>query len=62
MQSTLYPMPRLTISLSEDEHQALKLLTLMEKKKLVAVVREAIQNHLISKGAFNLEVKPRTTD
>jgi hypothetical protein len=55
-------MPRLTISLSEDEHQALKLLTLMEKKKLVAVVREAIQNHLISKGAFNLEVKPRTTD
>ena len=53
-------MPRLTITLSDEEHQALKLLTLMERKKLVAVVQEAIHNHLEAKGAFNLEVKPRS--
>ncbi|MFM7548459.1 MAG: hypothetical protein ACKO8I_06215 [Cyanobacteriota bacterium] len=53
-------MPRLTITLSEEEHQALKLLTLMERKKLVAVVQEAIHNHLEAKGALNLEVKPRS--
>lgn len=52
-------MPRLTITLSDEEHQALKLLTLMERKKLVAVVQEAIHSHLVAKGAFNLEVKPR---
>jgi hypothetical protein len=52
-------MPRLTITLSDEEHQALKLLTLMERKKLVAVVQEAIHNHLEAKGAFKLEVKPR---
>lgn len=52
-------MPRLTITLSEEEHQALKLLTLMERKKLVAVVQEAIHNHLKTKGAFNLEVRSR---
>ena len=52
-------MPRLTITLSDEEHQALKLLTLMERKKLVAVVQEAIHNHLKTKGAFNLEVRAR---
>jgi hypothetical protein len=52
-------MPRLTITLSDEEHQALKLLTLMERKKLVAVVQEAIHSHLKAKGAFNLEVRSR---
>lgn len=52
-------MPRLTITLSDEEHQALKLLTLMERKKLVAVVQEAIHSHLKAKDAFNLEVRSR---
>ena len=52
-------MPRLTITLSDEEHQALKLLTLMERKKLVTVVQEAIHNHLKTKGAFHLEVRTR---
>lgn len=55
-------MPRLTIALSEEEHQALKLLTLMEKKKLGALVHEAIQGYLKDKGAFELEVKPRSSN
>lgn len=53
-------MPRLTITLSDEEHQALKLLTLMERKKLIAVVQEAIHNHLEAKGAFDLEVRSRS--
>lgn len=55
-------MPRLTISLSEEEHQALKLLALLEKKKLVSVVSEAIHNHLEAKGAFELEVTTRAAE
>ena len=55
-------MPRLTIALSEEEHQALKLLTLLEKKKLVAVVSEAIRNHLEAKGAFDLKVTSNPGD
>jgi hypothetical protein len=55
-------MPRLTITLSEREHQALKLLTLLEQKKLVDVVGEAILNHLEAKQAFDLQVTSRSKD
>lgn len=55
-------MPRLTITLSDKEHQALKLLTLLEQKKLVDVIGEAITNHLDAKHAFDLRVTSRSED
>lgn len=50
-------MPRITVELSPDEHRALKLLSILENKKLGAVLKEAIHGHLLIKGAHNLEVK-----
>jgi len=50
-------MPRITVELSVEEHRALKLLTILEGKKLGAVLKEAINSYLVLKGAHDLEVK-----
>ena len=50
-------MPRITVELSIEEHRALKLLTILEGKKLGAVLKEAINSYLVQKGAYDLEVK-----
>jgi hypothetical protein len=49
-------MPRITVELTQDDHRALKLLSIIESKTLGSVLREAIQGHLQHKGAQNLEV------
>ena len=49
-------MPRITVELSIEEHRALKLLTILEGKKLGAVLNEAIHSYLVQKGAHDLEV------
>ena len=48
-------MPRITIELSIEEHRALKLLTILEGKKLGAVLNEAIHSCLAQKGAYDLK-------
>ena len=50
-------MPRITVELSVEEHRALKLLTILEEKKLGVVLKEAIHSYLLQKGAHDLEVK-----
>jgi hypothetical protein len=50
-------MPRITVELSAEEHRALKLLCILEDKKLGSVLKEAIHSHLLGKGAHGLEVK-----
>ena len=52
-------MPRITVELSIEEHRALKLLTILEGKKLGAVLNEAIHSCLAQKGAYDLEVKSK---
>ena len=49
-------MPRITVELTPDEHRALKLLSILENKKLGTVLKEAIHGHLLTKGAHKLEV------
>lgn len=49
-------MPRITVELSTEEHRALKLLCILENKKLGSVLKEAIHSHLANKGAHNLTV------
>lgn len=49
-------MPRITVELSTEEHRALKLLSILENKKLGSVLKEAIHAHLLNKGANNLTV------
>ena len=50
------PLSRITISLDDDQHRSLKLLSILESKTLAQVVQEAIQEHLRRKGADRLEV------
>lgn len=50
-------MPRITVELTVEEHRALKLLTILEDKKLGAVLKEAIDLYLMQKGAHDLEVR-----
>ena len=52
-------MPRITVELSGDQHRALKLLTILEDKKLGVVLKEAIHSHLEQNGAHDLEVKAK---
>ena len=50
-------MPRITVELSVEEHRSLKLLTILEGKKLGDVLKEAINSYLVQNGAHDLEVK-----
>ena len=49
-------MGRVTFSLDETDYLALKLLTIHERKTMLAVVQEAIKTHLESKDAYLLSV------
>jgi hypothetical protein len=49
-------MPRITISISDRDHLALKLLALQSNKRALAIAQEAIRRHLASEGAYNLVV------
>jgi hypothetical protein len=49
-------MRRVTFSLEEADHLALKLLAIHERKAMVAVVQEAIRSYLENKDAYLLTV------
>ena len=49
-------MRRVTFSLEEADHLALKLLAIHERKAMVAVVQEAIRTYLEKKEAYLLTV------
>lgn len=49
-------MRRVTFSLEEADHLALKLLAIHERKAMVAVVQEAIRSYLENKEAYLLAV------
>ena len=55
-------MTRITITLDEDQHRSLKLLSILENKTLAQVLQEAINAHLQAKGADLLEVTQRASD
>lgn len=55
-------MPRLTIALTEKEHAALKLLAIVEQKKLMTVLKDAIIYYLKEKKALELIVTLREED
>ena len=50
-------MARLTISLSERDHYALKLLALRDRKRLTLLVTEAIKLYLRHSGAYDLDIR-----
>jgi hypothetical protein len=55
-------MTRITITLDEDQHRSLKLLSILENKTLAQLLQEAIHAHLQAKGADRLEVTQGRSD
>lgn len=49
-------LSRITITLDDDQHRSLKLLSILENKTLAQVLQEAVHDHLQRKGADRLEV------
>jgi len=49
-------MPRLTISLDDQDHLALKLISLRDNRRLSEVIDEAIKLYLSNSGAYNLSI------
>ena len=49
-------MPRLTISLDDQDHLALKLISLRDNRRLSEVIDEAIKLYLYNSGAYSLSI------
>lgn len=49
-------MPRITLALGDREHLALKLLSLRKRKKVLALLREALVQYLEREGAYQLKI------
>ena len=54
--SYLILMKRVTFSLNEADHLALKLLAIKENKAMIGVMQDAITKHLEETGAYRLSV------
>jgi hypothetical protein len=50
-------MARITLSIDEREHLALKLLALKRKQKMIEVIKRAVSEYLEKEGAFDLSIK-----
>jgi hypothetical protein len=55
-------MRRITISVPDEAHRALKLLGILESKSFGAVVLEALEFFLKSKDAYDLDVSKRSVE
>jgi len=51
------PMPRLTITLDERDHLALKLLAIRDGKRLGEAVDDAVKHYLNAVGAYGLSIR-----
>jgi hypothetical protein len=57
--SIVAAMPRVTLSIADREHMALKLLALQRNQKMVAVIERAIKKYLDDEGAYDLAIRSR---
>ena len=53
-------MRRITVSVADEMHRALKLLALLQGQSFGAVVLEALDEHLRRNGAYDLDVSKRS--
>ena len=49
-------MPRLTIALDEEDHMALRLVSIRDHKRLNEVIDDAIKHYLIATGGYDLTI------
>jgi len=54
-------MRRITISVADDMHRALRLLAILEGKSFGSVVQEALDSHLLQRGAYDLDVAKKSS-
>ena len=50
-------MSRITLSICDRDHNALRLLSLYKNKKILLLVRDAIQQYLDRESAYDLEIR-----
>ena len=54
-------MPRVTLSIADREHMALKLLALQQNQKMVTIIDLAIKQYLQDQGAYDLTIQSKST-
>jgi hypothetical protein len=52
-------MPRVTLTVADREHMALKLLALQQNQKMVAIIDLAIKQYLKDQGAYDLTIQSK---
>ncbi len=52
-------MPRVTLTVADREHMALKLLALQQNQKMVAIIDQAIKKYLQDQGAYGLTIQSK---
>jgi hypothetical protein len=55
-------VPRITLALGDREHLALKLLSLRKNKKVLSLLKEAIDQYLEREGAYQLKIQSTEVD
>jgi hypothetical protein len=53
-------MPRVTLTVADREHMALKLLALQSNQKMVAIIELAIRRYLEDEGAYDLTIQSKS--
>lgn len=55
-------MGRITITLDDRDHLALKLLSLQRNEKIVALLQDAMREYLFRAGAYDLVIRSVKTE
>lgn len=55
-------MGRITVTLSDRDHLAFKLLSLQQHKKLLTLIQEAVSDYLEKTGAYDLSIQRNSSD
>lgn len=55
-------MPRVTLALGDQDHLALKLLSLRKNKKVLTLLHEAVVEYLEREGAYKLKIQSDESD
>jgi hypothetical protein len=52
-------MPRVTLTVADREHMALKLLALQQNQRMVTIIDLAIKQYLKDQGAYDLTIQTK---
>ncbi|TCD56380.1 hypothetical protein CWE16_08350 [Synechococcus sp. BS55D] len=50
-------MPRLTLTLDDRQHKALRLLALQRDRTMLSLVKDAVEEYLEREGGFELRIR-----